>query len=124
MLVSHAHHAAIYLLNFCITITHNFRYIFLGDFFAVRITEDPVYGTPIFTTVGGKSKCPGETGTTRRESGVKIVQIIDRCCVSNPVDCSCSIPPLPSGTYATFGVIIENDSPSGSLLFYSIILPF
>ena len=46
-----------------------------GDFFAVRIMEDPVYGTPVFTTMGGASKCPGETGTSRRESNVRIVQI-------------------------------------------------
>lgn len=38
-----------------------------GDYFVVRITEDPVYGTPVFTTMGGQSKCPGETATSRRE---------------------------------------------------------
>lgn len=26
---------------------------FLGDYFAVRITQDPIYATPIFTTLGG-----------------------------------------------------------------------
>ena len=31
----------------------------MGDYFAVRITQDPVYGTPVFTTMGGQSKCPG-----------------------------------------------------------------
>ena len=55
-----------------------------GDYFAVRVTEDPVFGTPVFTTMGGQSKCPGETGTTRRESNVKIHQIVDRCCNANP----------------------------------------
>mmetsp|Transcript_20384 Transcript_20384/g.28120 ORF Transcript_20384/g.28120 Transcript_20384/m.28120 type:complete len:161 (+) Transcript_20384:157-639(+) len=50
-----------------------------GDYFAVRVTQDQTYGTPIFTTMGGQSKCPGETGTSRRESEVKIIQIIPRC---------------------------------------------
>ena len=26
-------------------------YIFLDDYFVVRITEDPVFGTPVFTTM-------------------------------------------------------------------------
>eukprot|EP01035_Chromulina_nebulosa_P063886 gene63886-87375_t len=50
-----------------------------GDYFAVRITEDPVYGTPVFTTMGGQSKCPGESGTNRRESQVSIQGIVPRC---------------------------------------------
>ena len=34
------------------------------DFFAVKITDDVAYGTPIYQTMGGFSSCPGETVTT------------------------------------------------------------
>jgi hypothetical protein len=82
----------------------------IGDYFAVRMTEDPVYGTPVFTTMGGQSKCPGETGTSRRESAVSIYQIVPRC---GPDRISSCIPPiLKHGDVATFGVIILNNSPT------------
>ena len=90
------------MLNFTITLCK-------GDYFAVRVTEDPVFGTPVFTTMGGQSKCPGETGTSRRESNVKIHQIVDRCC-NVKVDCLCQN--LPDQTNAVMGVVILNLSPS------------
>ena len=83
--------------------------VFVGDFFSVQVTEDSVYGTPIFTTVGGKSKCPGETGTSKRDSGVTM-QIIPRCCRRNPADCNCNN--LPTGAVANFGIVVENMSPT------------
>ena len=49
------------------------------DVFAVKISQDAVYGTPIFTTMGGRSSCPGETGTTRRDSRVTIKEIKPLC---------------------------------------------
>ena len=64
--------------------------------------------------MGGKSKCPGETGTSRRESGVSIVQIKDRCGGDKKSLCQ-NI--LPIGSTAAFGVIIQNLSPTG-MLFY------
>ena len=45
------------------------------DLFVVRVSQDSVYGTPIFTTMGGRSSCVGETGTTRRDSRVTIKEI-------------------------------------------------
>ena len=70
--------------------------------------------------MGGQSKCPGETGTTRRESNVVIQQIKERCCTVNPPNangkavCSCQNIPDPDNTAgAAFGVIIKNLSPSG-----------
>ena len=39
-----------------------------GDFFSVNIKEDPVYGTPVFETVSGRSSCPHEQETQPRES--------------------------------------------------------
>ena len=83
----------------------------------MKVTEDPVFGTPVFNTMGGKSKCPGETGTTRRKSNVKIYEIKERCCNANPrnaageFNCQCSN--LPDKTNAVIGVVIYNDSPSG-----------
>ena len=38
-----------------------------GDFFSVDIKTDPVYGTPVFDLVSGRSSCPHEAGTQPRE---------------------------------------------------------
>ena len=51
----------------------------IQDVFAVKISQDVIYGTPIFTTMGGRSSCPGETGTTRRDSRVTIKEIKPLC---------------------------------------------
>jgi hypothetical protein len=85
-----------------------------GDYFAVRITEDPVYGTPVYTTMGGQSKCPGETATSRRESRVTIVDIVPRCGPSHNLPCDATVNPyFLSGEVASFGVVIQNLSPTG-----------
>jgi len=39
-----------------------------GDFFSVDIKKDPVYGTPVFDLVSGRSSCPWEAGTQPRET--------------------------------------------------------
>ena len=39
----------------------------VGDMFDVAIFKDPVYGTPVFRTKSGRSKCPHETHTVSRE---------------------------------------------------------
>ncbi len=39
-----------------------------GDFFSINIKKDPVYGTPVFDLVSGRSSCPWEVGTQPRES--------------------------------------------------------
>ena len=39
----------------------------VGDMFDVAIFKDPVYGTPVFQTKSGRSKCPHETQTVSRE---------------------------------------------------------
>ena len=89
-----------------------------GDFFAVRITEDPVYGTPVFTTMGGASKCPGETGTSRRESNVRILQIRERCGADRASPCNELT--LGFGDNANFGVVIENLSPTQDEVYYTL----
>ena len=94
----------------------------IGDFFAVRITEDPVYGTPVFTTMGGTSKCPGETGTSRRESNVRIVEIRERCGADNVSPCNEFT--LAPGENANFGVVIENLSPTQDAVSYTLGLAY
>ena len=89
-----------------------------GDFFAVRITEDPVYGTPVFTTMGGASKCPGETCTSRRESNVGILEIRERCGADKASPCNELT--LNPGDSAHFGVVIQNLSPTQDEVYYTL----
>ena len=78
-----------------------------GDVFTVKIEEDPVYGTPIFTTMGGESSCPGETLTTRRADFVRLKKIIPHCGKTlGPAEDPCR--DLAPGEPAYFGVILEN----------------
>lgn len=90
-----------------------------GDYFALRITEDPVYGTPVFTTLGGQSRCPGETGTSRRESNVRIVQVKPRCGADR--NSPCTPQTLVPTRQARFGIIIENLSPTADEVYYTIM---
>lgn len=85
----------------------------LGDYFAVRITEDSVFGTPVFKTMGGQSQCPGETATQRRQSRVTIKQIIHRCGTDR--NTRCDERTLKRGDPASFGLVIENLSPTRML---------
>jgi len=39
-----------------------------NDLFDVKITRDPIYGTPIFQTLGGRSECPHEEGTDNSDN--------------------------------------------------------
>ena len=82
----------------------------------------------MFTTMGGQSRCPGETGTIRRESQVSIVDVIPRC-GSNSSECTNKL--LEFGEKAHFGIIIQNNSPTGrsisiylAVTSYSIIILF
>ncbi len=92
----------------------------IGDYFAVKITEDPVFGTPVFTTMGGESLCPGEYGTNARESKVEISDIVARCpCPdSNKNNCPCIN--LAPNEAATFGLIITNLSPTRNNIYIYI----
>ena len=85
--------------------------LFEGDYFVIRITEDPIHGTPVFKTMGGQSKCPGETATSRRESDVKIMEIKHKCGPNSNSICDDST--LKSGDRANFAVVIFNNSPTG-----------
>ncbi|KAH8052110.1 glutathione transferase [Aureococcus anophagefferens] len=50
-----------------------------GDVFVVKIEADPTFGTPVFTTAGGESVCPGETPTSRRAESITIFDVLDQC---------------------------------------------
>ncbi|KAJ1451362.1 hypothetical protein M885DRAFT_468528 [Pelagophyceae sp. CCMP2097] len=80
------------------------------DFFAVKIAQDPVHGTPIFTTMGGQSSCPGETGTTKVDSRVTIASLEYHCGDSFKPRADCD--DLEEGAVATIGIILQNLSPS------------
>lgn len=90
-----------------------------GDYFAIRIAEDPLYGTPIFHTAGGQSKCPGESGTSRRESNVKIERIVHRCGADRKSYCDELTLQGPDDV-AYFGVVITNLSPTEDVVTYSV----
>ena len=74
-----------------------------------------MYGTPVFTTMGGQSRCPGETFTNRRESEVRISDIRPRCGTQYN-GTVCTNTHLSPGQKAHFGIIIENTSPTGKII--------
>ena len=93
-----------------------------GDQFDVRIRTDPVYGTPIFETLAGRSMCPHEWGTDAREQ-FDIFFPRDR----NDLDMSGGTlsrkvrdveraASAPAGTCASFDVEVQNLSPFGDVL--------
>lgn len=81
------------------------------DFFAVQIREDVHYQTPIFTTIGGISSCPGETATQRRDSGVTIGSINHKCGVNHDEECNEQTLLRPTDV-AYLGLTLENLSES------------
>ena len=72
-----------------------------------------MFGTPVFTTIGGQSKCPGETATLARESNVDLFTILHKCGSSGNEACE----NLEDGERAHFGAVIYNNSPTSTLLF-------
>ena len=72
------------------------------DKFVVAVSTDKRFGTPIFRTIGGASKCPGEPNTLWRESGL-IVETAWAPGVNNKF--------IPPGQNALFDIIITNESP-------------
>ncbi|KAH8043901.1 calcium ion binding protein [Aureococcus anophagefferens] len=92
-----------------------------GDFFAVKVEGDSHYGTPIFTTMGGLSSCPGETGTTKVDDRVTIAKIEYHCDPSSFVpsaDCRDNLP----GSTVAVGVIVQNLSPAWTVVTYQLML--
>jgi len=84
-----------------------------GDKFVVEIKTDKRFGTPVFKTIGGASKCPAEPGTIWRESGM-IIEIASSPGVNN-------MAVLPNSP-ALFDVTITNESPYREAQIYGLLL--
>jgi hypothetical protein len=74
-----------------------------GDKFVVQIRYDNRFGTPIFQTIGGATRCPGEPNTMWRENGVSITNVM----AASGVD-ALHIPPHSD---ALFDIVIQNETP-------------
>ena len=83
------------------------------DKFVIQVSNDKRFGTPLFRTIGGSSKCPGEPNTMWRESGLGIEA--KHAAGSNNKFV------LP-GKPALFDVIITNDSPYREGHIYGLLL--
>jgi hypothetical protein len=92
--------------------------LLVGDYFAVRVSSDSTFGTPVFTTLGGQSSCPAETSTLGRETG--LLMTIEPRCGENGMLGDCS--ELPPGSLAFFTARITNFSPTGDAV--SFVLGF
>ncbi|KAH8074185.1 calcium ion binding protein [Aureococcus anophagefferens] len=91
-----------------------------GDFFAVKVEGDSHYGTPIFTTMGGLSSCPGETGTTKVDDRVTIAKIEYHCdprasCRPRTAATTCRGPRSPWASS-------QNLSPAWTVVTYQLML--
>ena len=74
-----------------------------GDKFVVEIKFDTRFGTPIFRTVGGATKCPGEPNTMWRENGI-LLSVTRAKGFDN-------MEHILPGTSALYDVTITNESP-------------
>ena len=73
-----------------------------GDKFVIGVASDKRFGTPVFSTKGGRSMCPGELGTVFRQSGVY---------TEIPLKTKMNTENLNPGQRAIFEVVIKNESP-------------
>ena len=90
---------------------------FIGDFFVVQIASDPVFGTPVFTTISGESQCPAETSTLAREGNVVIESMTPLCGDNRDAPCA----QLACNQPAHFRVRIRNKSPTGNNISMALI---
>ena len=75
-----------------------------GDKFVLHVASDKRFGTPVFMTQGGRSKCPGEELTMFREAGLTISRNVH-------VDASAMNMNLNPGDRAIIDLKIINNSP-------------
>jgi hypothetical protein len=73
-----------------------------GDKFVISVSSDKRFGTPVFSTKGGRSMCPGELGTVFRESSVY---------TEIPLKTKMNTENLNPGQRAMFELVIKNESP-------------
>jgi len=70
-----------------------------GDKFVLQVSSDKRFGSPVFITMGGRSRCPGEKWTMFREAGVTIGKESTHNTNLNP------------GEHALIQLLISNESP-------------
>ena len=75
----------------------------LADHFTVDIKKDPVYGTPVFNLVSGRSSCPWEPNTTPRDV-VTLIAPDSSAYTGNQG--------LPIGTIPAIALLLGNNSHS------------
>ena len=83
------------------------------DKFVIKVATDKRFGTPIFKTIGGASKCPAEPNTMWRESGIILTTL------ASPGMNNKFVSPQSS---ALFDVIITNESPYRESVDYGLVV--
>ena len=83
------------------------------DKFVIKVATDKRFGTPIFKTIGGASKCPAEPNTMWRETGMILASKASSG-MNNKF-----ISPRSS---ALFDVIITNESPYRETVNYGVMV--
>merc|ERR1711959_128199 len=83
------------------------------DKFVIQIATDSRFGTPIFKTIGGASKCPGEPNTMWRENGMSL-ETAWAAGVNNEY--------IPPHSNALYDVTITNDSPYRETMYFGLLL--
>ena len=81
--------------------------------FVIQISTDKRFGTPLFRTIGGASKCPREPDTIWREKGIQI-RTEWAPGMNNEF--------IPPDSTALFDVIITNESLYRETLNYALVL--
>ena len=81
-----------------------------GDFFSIDVGTDPVYGTPVFGTVSGRSSNPWEANTQKRDN--------PRIEISPPI-----LTGVDPDEPASFNLTLINASESKETRQYSILVP-
>jgi len=87
-----------------------------GDFFYLTMHTDGHFGTPIFNLVGGKTSCPGESGTLNTQgeqalpNGLSIRSIVPRCDRATNLHDDESCKDLELGEMAEFDVVFAVES--------------
>merc|ERR1712159_929997 len=84
------------------------------DKFVIQVSSDKRFGTPLFKTIGGASRCPGEPNTMWRETDVKIDK--------TPWSAGANNHFIPPDSPALFDVVITNASPYRETLNYVLLL--
>ena len=83
------------------------------DKFIIHVSSDKRFGTPLFKTIGGASKCPGEPNTMWRENGM-ILETAWAAGVNNEY--------IPPHSNALYDVAITNESPYREPMYFGLLL--